>query len=64
MAAKVNHRHCVRCGELVRQNADHVKACRWTESAVFHFRCFVAQMAEQTQTTAAELMRAARKAEV
>lgn len=57
MGVKVNHRDCGRCHKPVRQNADHVRACKWAESAVFHWRCFAARMAEQNQTTARELCR-------
>jgi hypothetical protein len=63
MEQRINHRACGRCGMPVRQNADHVKACRWTERAVFHWSCWIALLAERDQLTTQELMRAARKAE-
>jgi hypothetical protein len=56
MARTINHRNYARCHKPVRQNADHVRACRWQESAVFYWKCWAAVMAEQTETTARELM--------
>jgi hypothetical protein len=64
MASTINRRTCGRCGFPVKPSADHIRACRWAESAVFHWACWIGLLAERDQLTASELLKAARMAEV
>jgi hypothetical protein len=63
MKPRINHRNCGRCSFPVKASSDHVRACRWAESAVFHWACWIALLAERDQLTTRELMRAMRETE-
>jgi len=53
--AKNHHDLCAWCHKPVKPNSDRVRACRWTNSTVWHWRCFLQLMAEQNQPTVRDL---------
>jgi hypothetical protein len=60
---RANH-NCGRCGFPVKTSSDHVRGCRRGDSVSFHWACWIALLAERDQLTTAELLKAARQAEV
>ena len=48
--AKVNpSRTCARCQRAVKPGDDYVRACRWTQSAVFHWHCWLKLVEQKAQ---------------
>ena len=47
-----NHRNCGRCGKLVRQGSDFLRAQLRGTRVLFHWACFIALMRENDQRNA------------
>ena len=47
-----NHRNCGRCGKLVRQGSDFLRAQLHGTCVLFHWACFIALMRENNQPNA------------
>jgi hypothetical protein len=47
-----NHRNCGRCGKLVRQGSDFLRAQLHGACVLFHWACFIALMQESNQRNA------------
>jgi hypothetical protein len=60
MKTKSNARNCGRCGKPVKPESDYVRAYKWSQSAVFHWQCWLTVLSERDQATVRELCREVR----